>query len=367
MSTPVKFLYLPILLVLISGCKPEEGPENMSEKNPVDIVVNPAIDLFSLISRLAGINQYKEVLLPDYITDVEKVFGQYRDHPGILFARECNALHQINGDAPMSLGVYVGPPPALELRMDLSNLPQTFDPRWDSALISNYLQHAREFARDSRFMEFHQGHQAILDKARQNMHEMISREPIFIWYKEFFGYYPEGIKLYLALLNGSCSYGYPVFYPDGDIEFVSLIGGRFPDGEGIPTYPKDWFLPIIIHEYMHSYINPLIKSKSEEFEELGEALLSTHRAKMIEKGYNVWNVIIQEYIVRACTIIYLELYEGKSKARRNIQRDLRDGFPEIEGLVSLLDHYENDHDTYPDMESFLPQIKFFFEDSLIDR
>ena len=56
--------------------------------DPLEIVVNPSIDLFSLMSRLAGINQYKENLLPDYMADVENYFGHLRDHPAISFARE---------------------------------------------------------------------------------------------------------------------------------------------------------------------------------------------------------------------------------------------------------------------------------------
>jgi hypothetical protein len=106
---------------------------------------------------------------------------------------------------------------------------------------------------------------------------------------------------------------------------------------------------------------PLIKGNPEDFQALGEALLGTHRAKMIERGYNVWNVIIQEYPVRACTIRYLEHRESKSKARDHIKRDIRDGFPEIEGLVNLLEAYEDDRGSYPDIKSFLPQIKSYFE------
>jgi len=29
------------------------------------------------------------------------------------------------------------------------------------------------------------------------------------------------------------------FYPDGEIEFVSLIGGRFPDSEGVFSLGSD--------------------------------------------------------------------------------------------------------------------------------
>ena len=54
-------------------------------------------------------------------------------------------------------------------------------------------------------------------------------------------------------------------------------------------------------------------------------------------------------------------YESRRAARKNIERDIMGGFTEIEGLVSLLDEYESQKDKYPDIESFLPQIKNYFE------
>jgi len=359
----MKYLILIILVIYIidPGCSSPKPKIPVNNKENIEIVVNPAIDLFSLIHRFVGDNQYTELLLPEYIAEVENYFGHLKNHPTIEFAREYNLQYQINGDAPMALAVYIGPPPALEPRLDLSNLPSAFDPRWDSTLISNYLINARKFALESNFMEFHNNQKDFHDMAIANLRKMIGKEQIFEWYYNFFGYYPENFKMYLALLNGSCSYGYPVFYPEGETEFVSLIGARFPDNQGFPTYPKNWFLPIMIHEYTHSYINPLIKSKPEEYKDLGEALLVTHRAKMIENGYNVWNVIIQEYLVRACTIHFLEQNEGKRKAQQNIRYDIESGFTEIEGLVKLLDEYKENRNTYLNIESFLPKIKKYFE------
>ncbi len=124
---------------------------------------------------------------------------------------------------------------------------------------------------------------------------------------------------------------------------------------------QNFRLTLIIHEYTHSYINPLIVSKPDEFEELGEALLATHRAKMIQRGYNVWNVILQEYLVRAITIRFMEQNEGKRKAGKIIDYDIKRGFPEIEGLARLLNEYEENRDKYPDIESFSPQVKKYFE------
>jgi hypothetical protein len=360
-------LFIVVLLSLvISGCSGDMEQSDYSHEGQVEIVVSPAIDLFDLISRLANINQYMEGLLPEYFEDLENTFEPFRDHPSIEFARECNIMNQINGDAPMALAVYVGPPPELELRMDLSNIPAVFDPRWDSALISKYLEHARVFATDSKYIDFHNSKSDIHDQASRRLKKMLDEEGLFHWYKEFFGYYPARFKMYLSLHNGSCSYGYPVFYPNGEEEFVSLIGGRFPDKNGIPKYPSEWFMPIIIHEYMHSYINPLIKGRPDEFMELGEVLLETHRVKMIERAYNVWNVMLQEYIVRACTLRYLEWAKGEKIASKRILYDVERGFPEIKGLVELLAEYELDRHAYPDFNAFLPHIKAYFKNCLLN-
>jgi hypothetical protein len=49
---------------------------------------------------------------------------------------------------------------------------------------------------------------------------------------------------------------------------------------------------------------------------------------------------------------------------KNIKYDIGSGFIEIEGLVKLLDDYENNRDNYKNIESFLPEIKKYFESYL---
>ena len=351
-----------VILTQIAACSSSEQKVLTVGEAQIEIIVNPTIDLFSLIHQFAGDNQYNEGLLPSYKTEIEQYFSHLKDHPSIEHAKEFKEKYQINGDAPMALAVYIGPPPELHPRIDLSDLPAAFDPRWDSTLISDYLINARLFAEESNYMKFHASQTEFQESAIAKLEEMICKEQIFQWFYDFFGYFPENFKMYLALLNGSCNYGYPVFYQDGELEFVSVIAARFPDNNGVPTYPRDWYLPIIIHEYTHSFINPLIRSKPKEFQDIGEAMLATHRAKMIERGYDVWNVIIQEYIVRACTIRYIEKYESMRKARKMIKYDIERGFPEIEGLVRLFDNYEENRNSYPDIESFLPEIMKYFND-----
>ncbi len=355
-----------LLSALIIGCdSKQESTAAVGQK--IEITVNPTIELFSLMHHLAGDKQYNENLIPGYIKKVENHFKHWKNHPAINFAKECNTLYQINGDAPMALAVYIGQPPQLEPKINLSALPNDFDPRWDSTLISNYLNHARKFAVESEFMKFHMNQNVFHNQSIENLKEMLFKENIIEWFFTFFGYYPDNFKINIALLNGSCNYGYKIEKPDGNIESVCLLGARDPKWiNGTPTYNKKWFLPVIIHEFCHSYINPLIISKPEEFKAIGDAILKSHYEAMRKNGYDVWNVVLNEYLVRACTIKFLKENGAIEEVERNMKIDKMNGFVEIEGLVQLLEEYENNRNEYPDIESFLPEIiKYFTSKFLI--
>jgi len=349
------------LSILIIGCYNKNNSTSTDEQQ-IEISVNPTIELFSLIHHLAEDKQYNENLIPDYIKKVDTHFEHLKNNAAINFVKECNANYQINGDAPMALAVYIGIPPELEPKINLSSLPKDFDPRWDSTLISNYLKHARDFVAKSEFMDFYNNQNEFHQSSIKNVSKMLFKENITEWFFNFFGYYPDNFRINIALLNGSCNYGYNITLPNESIESVCLLGARKPHWiTGTPTYDKKWFLPIIIHEFCHSYINPLTISRPEEFKTIGEEILTNQNEKLIKKGYNVWNVVLNEYLVRACTIKFLEEYGEIEEVKRNIRIDKMNGFIEIEGLVQLLEEYENNRNKYPNIESFFPEIKKYFE------
>jgi len=362
----VSVILINILIIISLSCKTEQSSQ-AENGDEILIRVNPTIELFSLIYRLAGVPQYTELLLPGYISEVENYFDPFREHAAIRFARDHYVLSDINGSAPMALAIYIGDPPELQPRIDLSPTPHELDPRWNPDLINDFLEQARKFAIDSRFMEFYDEKQELHKQAEENLGSMLKKEKFTHWYKDFFGYNPREYIMNICLLNGSCSYGFPINMPDGNKEFHSLLGARWPDRNGAPQYPKDWYLQLIIHEYCHSYINPIIKGMPQTFRETGEALLVTNRVKMIEQGYNVWNVVVQEYIVRACTILFMEEYEGRRSARDKTNYDMEEGFPATEGLVDLMRDYRDNRELYPDIESFLPQINLYFQQYLLSQ
>ena len=342
-------IYTTILLFVILilsnsmiGCAKTGEELSVNGELNISVRVNPAIELVSTIHYLAGTGQYDEMLLPGYLGRVEGFFGEFRDHSAVQKVKEMNRLHGINGSAPMALAVYLGEPPALAPVVDLSERPDELEARWTAELTDEFLVEARKFAADSKFMDFYAGQEDFYALAIRNLKKTLKKEDLLSWYDAFFGYSPKNYVVYIGLINGSCNYGFSITQENGEQEFISLLGARWPDGKGAPTYRANWFKRVIVHEYCHSYINPLINGNPETWKELGEELLVSHREKMIEHGYNAWNVLLFEYIVRACTVRYFETIDGLRSARNQIAYEEKEGFGAIKGLVELFDNYEND-------------------------
>ena len=359
----IKLALLLVLMLIwgVIGCANTDEELSTDVELPISVRVNPAIELVSTIHYLAGTGQYDEMLLGEYLGRVDGYFSAFRDHSAVKTVQEMNRLNGINGSAPMALAVYLGEPPGLEPVVDLSGRPDELESRWTVELIDEFLVEARKFAAETQFMDFYNSQQDFHAMAIGNLEKTLKDENLLLWYDTFFGYRPEHYVMYIGLINGSCNYGFSVTHRDGEQEFISLLGARWPDKQGAPTYRADWFKRVIVHEYCHSYINPLVNNNPGEWKALGEELLVSHREKMIEHGYNAWNVLLFEYIVRACTVRYFGAIEGARRARNQIAYEEREGFPAIGGLVELFDGYENNRTHYPDIASFVPEIKQYFE------
>ena len=90
----------------------------------ISISVDPRVELFSTIHRLAGTHQYDDNHLPGYIRDVEDHFGRFRDHRAVRLAVELRESHNLDGNSPMALAVYLTDPPGLEGRGPLLPPPE---------------------------------------------------------------------------------------------------------------------------------------------------------------------------------------------------------------------------------------------------
>ena len=80
----LKLLTIWIFIVCLSVCPLAHGSNNQtptSECQKIAISVEPRIELIGIVFRLAGNPEYKQCRIPSYVTDIERHFGDFDQHP----------------------------------------------------------------------------------------------------------------------------------------------------------------------------------------------------------------------------------------------------------------------------------------------
>ncbi len=315
-------------------------------------VVDRRVELLSIVFRLAGRPEYSDTDIKIYTDRIERHFGAYKDHELIRFARTL----PLGYDAPMLLAVHLND--RLELIADAPD-----DARWDRKRVEKFLPLLRQFAAESDFDRFfaeNADFYAVAVERFQPVYEALNQD----WYHTFYGQEPnETFRIVLAMGNGGMSYGSHRDAPDGTRDVYSIPGVWKFDEEGMPVYPVEEFFPIIIHEFNHSFINPLIYNNLQAFRASGKKLFSAVKGQMTRQAYSSWTTMMHEALVRAAVIKYWKDHDVAQQAiDQTTEYDKSLGFFWIEALVAELDNYDRQREVYPTLESYMPRIIELYRD-----
>ena len=132
-----------------------------------------------------------------------------------------------------------------------------------------------------------------------------------------------------------------------------------PTAEGLPEFTSD-MLGTVVHEFCHSFANPIIERHESELSAAGEKIFRHVAERMRAQAYGNAGTMLRESLVRACTVRFQRQYDGAEAARRAAQSEASRGFVWTADLSKLLDEYEAQRDKYPTLDSFAPRLAEFF-------
>lgn len=324
------------------------------------VSVDPRVELMSLLFRLAGNNEYNQGKVAAYTADVEKQFNSFRDHRTVQLARKLRTSRGIGYDAPMSLAVQMTDARQPEFIEPLSPWPLALAVRWKRKDATNFLAAARQFVQDSGFNAFVEQHQALYNTTAGRMQALMDQQAHLEWFEPFFGEPPQaGFTVVLGLLNGGCGYGPSSRDGAGHEERFCILGVWDTDKQGLPVFKKEMVL-YVVHEFCHSYANPIIFRHRSELASAGKKLFRAVADQMRAQAYGEPTTMFCESLVRASVIRYLRQYRGPQEAEREIREQQVEGFLWMQELSDLLGQYEAERDHYPTLESFAPRLVEFF-------
>ncbi len=340
------------------------------EESPIEVRVDPRVELMSIIFRLAGSTEYNHPgSRSAYADEVAEHFGKFKDHPVVLTARELRSKRGVSYDAVISIALHVTDAVELKERVPFDKTPRSLESRWRPAEARDFLVKARQFAKDTGFPAFVASHKQLYEETAARMRKTLQEHARLDWFDSFYGSRPGARFVAMpGMLTGPNCYGCTVKLENGTEEISAVIGASEWDSEGVPAF-REWIVATVVHELSHSYVNPIVYKHAAELKDAGERIYRTCERTMKSQAYSNWTTMMHESLVRAACVRYALATEGEAAAEKAIKSEHGRGFRWVGDLSKLLEEYECDRRAYPTLESFMPQIAAFFNayaDSLKD-
>jgi len=298
--------------------------------------------------------------VPSYEKDVDKWFRPFRDHPVVRRARGLGDSAGIGFSDPMEFAVHLTNAHDLGEIVPVDAPNQEPEWAWPPAGARAFLSDLRAFVRDAQTDRFLHSHERLYATAADRLRQLVDSAGDPAWFGRFFGHAPvRPFILVPALLNGGANYGPRIRTPGDGQEFYAIVGVYLTDRDGLPRFDERE-MPNVVHEFSHSFINPIIARHLDQFEGAGPQIFAAEEQQMKDQAYDTWPTVIDESLVRATVVRYRLSHEGREAADAEIADEKARGFLWIRDLSDLLGQYETARGQYPDFETFLPRTAGYF-------
>lgn len=332
----------------------------MTMQAKVDVEVSETVELMSILSRTAGYEEYNMDWAGEYINDVEAWFAPFKDHSIISYYQGLRENYQIAYNAPASLAV------SLEIdggKIKMVGMKENLDKRWNNVDLNDFITRLNQFYTDTRFHEFFEQHkdfyQGVLNDYRTNVMRYFNQD----WYNRFYGTEQgEKFRVIIGFINGGCNYGANRQIPGKPKEIFSICGYWIHPQMGSvysAENAKRWAAPTLIHEFNHSFVNPIIddEKNAKLLGDVPQRLFEQDENTLSQQAYTDGRIVFNESIVRAGTIIYLmENGFSSEEVRSDLMDNMTCGFKWMPELVTALRDYASQRSKYPTLSDFYPQV-----------
>jgi hypothetical protein len=317
----------------------------------VEVSVDPRIELLTVVQCLAGYDQLGTADLA-YRREVLERFAPWRSHPAVtLFARM--ARGSFTRDAPPAMMLRLAEPPALELRAPFSLYVETC--AGGRGQLFAFLDSLRDFAAESRFMEFHAAHsdlhRTLVEEARRALRSTRVVAPL----EEYFGVREHGYHLILSPLLHAGGYAAQVERPPGIVDCYAILGPSRASHGRPHFWDPNALEALLWHEFSHVFVGNLPEACRREIA-ADSALFEPLRARMIPQGYARWEVCADEHLVRAVGVRLVARLEGAHAAEHALDLQLGLGFTYLPRLRVALERFERERVLFPTLGDFCPNL-----------
>lgn len=317
-------------------------------------VVDERVELLSIVFRLADCDEYTSTKNKEYVDRIQSHFTPFKDHKLIKYTQKIRK-YGIGYDAVMQMAIHIGVSPEFKpLKEFNETIPEQ---RWGEKRAKQFLELLRDFytyARCKDFFEQEKGYYSEIVEAFMPVYDQLELD----WYSEFYGAEPteKFIKIIAPGIGGN-NYGPHLTKANGEKEIYAILGVWEKDQNDENIFSIDEYFPILLHEFNHSFVNPVMGEFRSELEASGKSLFELVSQEMRNQAYGDWEVMLMESVVRAAVIQYMkENHYDDESIEEELQYQFYRGFIWIEDLVSSLDSFQKNRKQFSSFKDFMPEL-----------
>ena len=317
-----------------------------SKKTQVE--VDSRTELASVVQLYAPwVSEEEGVVRHVYMDEALRTFEKWRNHRAVRIFTEMFYAGQISYDALVGLMVHLSDPPTLDVIVELARY--ITEKAGSRARLAEFIKALQGFASESNFIEFYLDHEGFYEDIirRSNLREEL--QGIIKILEDFFRMSMKKYYLVLTpLLEGN--YGH-WFENRGDTEAFAFISPT-KVVDGFPVFEN--VMVAIEHEFMHAFVNPM----AERFKHLVDKYSHVYEKKLADIGYHTWEYAINEFIIRACTIVIESRHKGLTESEVNkwLSTEEKRGFKHIKIFYDAIKDYARKKGRCSNFQEFYPKM-----------
>lgn len=343
-------------LLTITSCRGETSPPYIlpvsTTRNHIRIAIDPRVELVAIVQYLSSYRKLVTTADFSYRADVDRHFGQYRDHEAVsIYEEMVETGFRFSSPANFALSLTTG----LYLDESVRLSDHVLWGGGGKEQLERFAQALRDFSLKSKFSEFYADHEEYY---RDNIYRVVDLLGDWDYVGELQGYYGMDYRSFsiipVPLYGGGGGFG-PHVEREGSVDAYCVLVPFDEEIQGdIPIYgTKSIFKLLLRHEFSHCFVNRVTDMYYDEAMKY-QHLLNPIQEEMDALDYGFWLTCLNEHLVRAVTT-RLAFADSPAEGRKALARELKEGFAYTDILVEALAEYEKNKDEF-NFISFYPQL-----------
>lgn len=317
----------------------------------IKVQINPCLEL---INSILLTSRYNELTKPyigyglmtdtenEYTYSIKSFFQNYKNHK-IYEVVENMIPHGFTFSRPVEIALSLD---SRDLSIQFPLSPLCIEYSGGILKINELLELLKDFVKESNYFSFFESKSYFYDAYIKKANQTVRSNAFVSILENEFGKQQNSYNFVISsLMKGN----FGICFQNSVTKKADIFSVFSSDDFSLSP-------AILLHEYSHSFINPLTEKYHDIVQKYQETyeILAKYKLPNYLSGYEGWEECVNEHLVRAMTIYILRKCQYTELADQLLNNDLYHGYRYIPQILEKYKYYDSNRNVYANFECYYP-------------